>query len=78
MSAADILVHCGDFIDMGMEEKVLDFLSWFISLPYPHNKTHYRLNLERFSVPLNLSKAEHDSNNKFPITSVTQNEDITD
>ena len=47
MSAADIFVHCGDFIDMGMEEKVLDFLSWFISLPYPHNKTQYRLYLER-------------------------------
>ena len=42
MPAADVLVHCGDFTDMGMEEKVLDFLNWSISLPYPHNKTQYR------------------------------------
>ena len=56
MLAADVLVHCGDFIDMGMEEKVLGFLSWFISLPYPHNKTHYRLNLERIFRPLKLVK----------------------
>ena len=56
MSAADILVHCGDFIDMGMKEKVLDFLSWVISLPYPHKKTYYRLNLERIFRPLKLVK----------------------
>lgn len=58
MPAADVIVHCGDFIDMGMEEKVLDFLSWFISLPYPHNKTYYRLNLERIFRPLKLVKGE--------------------
>ncbi|MBW4729336.1 hypothetical protein [Prevotella melaninogenica] len=55
MPAADVLVHCGNFIDMGMDEKVLDFLSWFISLPYPHNKTQYRLYyLERNIRPLKL------------------------
>ena len=36
MSEADVLIHCGDFTDMGTEEEVLDFLNWFISLPYPH------------------------------------------
>ena len=51
MLAADVLVHCGDFIDMGMEEKVLDFLNWSISLPYPHNKTQYRLYLEIYPSP---------------------------
>lgn len=35
MPAADVLVHCGDFTDMGTEEEVLDFLNWFILLPYP-------------------------------------------
>ena len=34
MPTADVLVHCGDFTDMGTEEEVL--LNWFISLPYPH------------------------------------------
>ena len=56
MPAADVLVHCGDFTDMGTEEKVLDFLNWSISLPYPHNKTHYRLNLERIFRPLKFVK----------------------
>ena len=36
MPAADVLVHCGDFTDMGTEEEVLDFLNWYISLPYLH------------------------------------------
>ena len=36
MPAADVLIHCGDFTDMGTEEEVLDFLNWYISLPYPH------------------------------------------
>ena len=31
---ADIIVHCGDFTDMGTEKEVLDFLNWFITLPY--------------------------------------------
>ncbi len=56
MPAADVLVYCDDFTDMDMEEKVLDFLSWFISLPYPHNKTQYRLYLERNFRPLKLIK----------------------
>ncbi|WP_449022576.1 metallophosphatase domain-containing protein [Prevotella jejuni] len=36
MPAADVLIHCGDFTDMGTEEEVLDFLNWYISLPYSH------------------------------------------
>ena len=36
LPAADVLVHCGDFTDMGTEQEVLDFLNWFIELPYPH------------------------------------------
>lgn len=36
LPAADVIVHCGDFTDMGTEEEVLDFLNWFIELPYPH------------------------------------------
>lgn len=33
---ADVIVHCGDFTDNGTEEEVLDFLNWFIDLPYAH------------------------------------------
>ena len=29
-------MHCGDFTDMGTEDEVLEFLNWFIELPYPH------------------------------------------
>lgn len=36
LPAADVIVHCGDFADNGTEEEVLDFLNWFISLPYSH------------------------------------------
>lgn len=36
LPAADVIVHCGDFTDSGTEEEVLDFLNWFIGLPYPH------------------------------------------
>ena len=36
LPSADVIVHCGDFTDMGTEEEVLDFLKWFIELPYPH------------------------------------------
>lgn len=32
----DVLIHCGDFSDNGTEEEVLDFLNWFMELPYPH------------------------------------------
>lgn len=33
---ADIIVHSGDISHMGTENEVLDFLNWFIGLPYPH------------------------------------------
>lgn len=33
---ADVLVHCGDFTDMGTDDETLDFLNWFFELPYPH------------------------------------------
>lgn len=36
LPAADVIVHCGDFADRGTEDEVLDFLNWFIELPYPH------------------------------------------
>ena len=32
---ADVIVHCGDFADNGTEGEVLDFLNWFMMLPYP-------------------------------------------
>lgn len=36
LPVADVIVHCGDFTDMGTEGEVLDFLNWFIELPYSH------------------------------------------
>jgi len=33
---ADIVVHSGDFCFSGAESEVLDFLNWFIALPYKH------------------------------------------
>ena len=36
LPSADVIVHCGDFADNGTEGEVLDFLNWFIELPYPH------------------------------------------
>lgn len=33
---ADIIVHTGDFADGGTEPEVLDFLNWFIALPYKY------------------------------------------
>ena len=33
---ADVIVHCGDFTDNGTEKEALDFLNWFIMLPYKH------------------------------------------
>lgn len=33
---ADVIVHSGDFTDFGTEDEVLDFLNWFILLPYKH------------------------------------------
>ena len=31
---ADVLVHSGDFTHCGTESEALDFLNWFIELPY--------------------------------------------
>ena len=36
LPAADVIVHCGDFTDMGTADEALNFLNWFIELPYPH------------------------------------------
>lgn len=33
---ADVIIHCGDFTEQGTEEEVLNFLNWFIELPYKH------------------------------------------
>jgi Predicted phosphoesterases, related to the Icc protein len=32
----NVLVHCGDISEDGTEDEVLDFLNWFIELPYAH------------------------------------------
>lgn len=34
LPTADVIVHCGDFTEHGTENEVLDFLNWFIELPY--------------------------------------------
>lgn len=36
LPAADVIVHSGDISHNGTEEEVLDFLNWFIELPYLH------------------------------------------
>ena len=36
MPKADVIVHSGDISNNGTEGEVLDFLNWFIELPYPH------------------------------------------
>ena len=36
LPAADVMVHCGDFTENGTEEEVLDFLNWYIDLPYKY------------------------------------------
>lgn len=36
LPAADLIVHCGDFTDLGTESEALDFLEWFCDLPYRH------------------------------------------
>ena len=36
MPKADVIVHSGDVSNNGTEEEVLDFLNWFIELPYRH------------------------------------------
>lgn len=33
---ADVIVHSGDFTKNGTEAEVMDFLNWFIALPYKH------------------------------------------
>ena len=33
---ADVIVHSGDISNNGTEDEVLDFLNWYIELPYPH------------------------------------------
>ena len=33
---ADVIVHSGDISNNGTEEEVLDFLNWYIELPYPN------------------------------------------
>ena len=33
---ADVIVHSGDISHNGTEDEVLDFLNWYIELPYPH------------------------------------------
>ncbi|MBQ3636625.1 MAG: metallophosphatase domain-containing protein [Bacteroidales bacterium] len=32
----DVIVHSGDFTNMGTEEEVLDFLNWMVELPHRH------------------------------------------
>ena len=34
LPAADVIIHSGDFTLDGTEDEVLDFLNWFIALPY--------------------------------------------
>lgn len=36
LPAADVIVHSGDISHNGTEGEVLDFLNWYIDLPYPH------------------------------------------
>lgn len=36
LPVADVIVHSGDISHHGTEEEVLDFLNWFIELPYQH------------------------------------------
>ena len=36
MPSADVVVHSGDISHSGTEDEVLDFLNWYIDLPYPH------------------------------------------
>ena len=36
LPAADVIVHSGDISHNGTESEVLDFLNWYIGLPYPH------------------------------------------
>lgn len=33
---ADLLIHAGDFSTFGNESEAIDFLEWFVDLPYKH------------------------------------------
>ena len=33
---ADVIIHSGDISHNGAESEVLDFLNWYIELPYKH------------------------------------------
>ena len=33
---ADIIIHSGDMTDVGTENELLDFLNWFLDLPYKY------------------------------------------
>lgn len=49
---ADILIHCGDITEGGSKREILDFLSWFSSLPYSHKifiAGNHDFQLERLS-----------------------------
>lgn len=46
MPKTDVIVHSGDISNNGTEEEVLDFLNWFIDLPYSEeirNRPAFRL-----------------------------------
>lgn len=36
LPAADVIVHSGDISHNGTESEVLDFINWYIELPYQH------------------------------------------
>ena len=56
---ADILVHSGDFSFAGSQSETLDFLSWFIDLPYKYkifiagNHDDYLYNTDKIGLPDN-------------------------
>ena len=35
---ADVIVHSGDISNNGEANEVLDFLNWYVELPYKHKK----------------------------------------
>jgi len=32
----DVLIHCGDFSNVGEKEQIIDFIEWFASFPHKH------------------------------------------
>lgn len=36
LPVTDVIVHCGDFTELGTNSEALDFLEWFCDLPYRH------------------------------------------